>query len=169
MTSSQEQFERLLPLAFQWARKQEDYILAKGASLGPRHVADAARAGVQYCARVRVLVVDRIPLPDNEELATIARRAHIITEASRAITLGYGIVVRADCWDDRELLLHQFVHVAQYERCADLETCLEQYLIDRLKCPDFSTGSLEEEARRDARRICAEDAAGKQIESRPMH
>ena len=159
MTHDEEQFEHLLQLAFEWAKKQEEYILTAGASLGPRHLADARRAGVQNESRVRILVVDRIPLPDNEELAAAARRAHIITDASRAITFGYGIVVRADCWHDRELLLHQFVHVAQYERDGDLEKCLQQYLLDRRDCADFTSGSIEEETRRLAREICARHPA----------
>ncbi len=162
MPRDQDQFERLLPRAIQWAREQEEYILAKGTSLGARHTDDARRAGVQDCSRVRMLVVDRIPLPDDEELAVAARRAHLITEASRAVTFGYGIIIRADRWHDRELLLHQFVHVAQYERCGDLETCIQQYLTDRRDCPNFTTGSLEEEAHCIARKICAEDAAIRQ-------
>ena len=162
MSLDQAHFERLLPLAIQWAREQEEYILAKGASLDAQHSADAQRAGVKDCSSVRILVVDWIPYPDNEELAAVARQAHIITEATRALTFGYGILIRADRWHDRELLLHQFVHVAQYERCDDLETCLEQYLVDRRDCANFTTGSLEEEARRNARSICAEDAAKKQ-------
>lgn len=162
MTLDQAHFDRLLPLAFQWATAQEEYILAKGASLDSVHTADAQRAGVKHCSRVRIMVVDRIPYPDNEELAAIARQAHIITEASRALTFGYGILVRADRWHDRELLLHQFVHVAQYERCDDLETCLHQYLVDRRNCAKFTTGSLEEEARRIAHDICANDNAGRQ-------
>ena len=78
----QEKFARLAPLAFQWAKTQEDVILKYGAALAPGQITDALRCGVHDPARVRVLVVDRIPLPDDEELAEAARRAQIITEAS---------------------------------------------------------------------------------------
>jgi hypothetical protein len=154
----QKTFEHLLPIACQWAEAQEDFILARGVSLGPHHIADARRAGVQDPSRVRVLVVDRIPLPQNEELAAASRRTQIITAASRGVSFGYGIIIRADCWDDRELLVHQLVHVAQYEGSRDLESCVREYLRDRLNCANFTIGSLEEEARRLAHEICATDA-----------
>ena len=109
----QDSLNRLAPLAFQWAKKQEDFVLQHGVPLTPRQIADAIRCGVQNCARVRVLVVDRIPLPDDTELAEAARRSQIITEASRGITVGHGIIIRADSWQNRELLLHLLVHVAQ--------------------------------------------------------
>jgi len=155
----QETFQHLLPLAYQWAKAQEEFILARGASLGPQHTADARRVGVQDCSRVKVLVVDRIPLPDNKELAEAARRTHIITDASRGVTIGHGIIIRADCWGDRELILHQLVHVAQCERSGGLEPFVPQYLCERRTCPKFTIGSLEEEARRIAREICTADAA----------
>src|SRR5687767_8757555 len=158
----QEKFERLAPLAYQWAKQQEAYILQHGAPLAAHQLADAGRVGVQYPDRVRVLVVDRIPLPDDEELAEAARRAQIITDASRGVAIGYGIIIRADSWQNRELLLHQLVHVAQCERSGSLESFVSEYLGDRRNAHDFSVGSLEDEARGLAREICAADRALKQ-------
>jgi hypothetical protein len=152
-----EKFDRFAPLAYQWAKKQEAYILQHGVPLRPQQLADAARAGIQDVDRVRVLVVDRIPMPDDMELADAARRAQIITEASRGVALGYGIIIRADSWQNRELLLHQLVHVAQCERSGSLESFVAEYLCDRRDSPDFSVGSLEEEARGLAREICEAD------------
>ena len=151
----QEKFERLAPLAYQWAKSQEAYILKHGAPLTRHQLADASRAGVQDPARVRVLVVDRIPLPDDHELADAARRAQIITDASRGVAIGYGIIIRADSWQNRELLLHQMVHVAQCERSGGLESFVGEYLSDRRSSRDFSVGLLEDEARGLAREICA--------------
>lgn len=158
----QEKFERLAPLAYQWAKRQEAYILQHGAPLAAHQLTDAGRAGVENPHRVRVLVVDRIPLPDNEELAEAARRAQIITDASRGVAIGYGIIIRGDSWHNRELLLHQLVHVAQCERSGSLESFVGEYLADRISSPDFSLGSLEGEARALAREICAADRAAEQ-------
>jgi hypothetical protein len=159
----QEKFERLAPLAYQWAAQQEAYILKHGTPLAPQQIADARRAGVQGPDRVRVLVVDRVPLPDDPELADAARRAQIITDASRGVAIGHGIIIRADSWQNRELLLHQLVHVAQCERSGGLESFVAEYLSDRRSCPDFSVGSLEDEARGLAREICAADKAIRQL------
>jgi hypothetical protein len=122
-------------------------------------MADARRVGIQDPSRVRVLVVDRISLPDHKGLAEAARRTGIITDASRGATVGHGIMIRADCWSDRELILHHLVHVAQCERSGGLEPYFHEYLCDRRTCAKFTTGSFEDEARRIAREICAADLA----------
>lgn len=152
-----ETFEQLLPFAYQWAKGQEEFILTRGSPLGETHLADARRVGVRDCDRVKVLIVDRIPVPDNAELAEATRRSLIITEASRGVAIGHGIIIRGDCWGDRELLLHQLVHVAQCERSGGLECWVRQYLSDRQTSASFTLGVLEEEARRVAREICAAD------------
>ena len=151
----QENFERLAPLAYQWAKTQESFILKHGITLGKQQIADAELVGVRDWSRVRVLAVDRIPLPDNEELAEAAELAQIITNACQGVAIGHGIIIRADCWQNRELLVHQLVHVAQCERSGGLESFVEEYLGDRRNSPDFSVGSLEQEARGLAREICA--------------
>jgi len=158
----QEKFDRLAPLACQWAKTQEAFILKHGAPLTPAQIADAQRVGVNDFSRVRVLVVDRIPLPEDEELAEAAQRAQIITSACRGVAIGHGVIIRADSWQNRELLLHQLVHIAQCERSGGIESFVVEYLCDRRTCRDFSVGSLEDEARGLAREICASDKATKQ-------
>lgn len=152
----EQDFKRLRDIAQEWCRQQEAIILQHGLPLQGSQACDAERAGVRDIARVRVLVVDRIDLPDEEELAEAARRAQIITEASRAVTFGHGIIIRADCWQDRELFVHALVHVAQCERAGGLTQFVDEYLRDRRTSPDFSLGMIEEEAQRQAREICRE-------------
>ncbi len=156
----QETFENLLPLAYQWAKTQEEFVLAHGTPLGPQHLADARRAGVADCERIRVLLVDKIPLPESGELAEAARRTSIITPETRCVGIGHAIMIRAEAWGDRELLVHNLVHIAQCERSGGLEQWVQQYLFDRQTSAAFTIGVLEEEARRIAREICAADAAG---------
>ena len=155
----QKQFEHFVPLAYQWAKEQEAFILRHGASLSTRQMADARLAGVQDPARIRVLVVDRMPLPEGGELAEAARSAQIITNASRGVAIGHGIIIRVDSWNNRELLLHQLVHVAQCERSGSLESFVRDYLCDRHNARDFSLGAFEDEARGLARDICAAEKA----------
>ena len=150
-----ETFEQLASLAYEWARAQEEIVLAHGAPLSSRSLADAHLAGVQDCERIRVLILNRIPLPESGELAEAARRAHIISEDTRCVGFGHAIMIRAEAWGDRELLVHNFVHVAQCERSGGLKSWVQEYLFDRVTCATFSLGSLEEEARRLAREICS--------------
>ena len=152
-------FDYLLPVAYQWAKAQEEFVLAHGSPLSPRHMVDAELAGVVDRGAVRVLVVDRIPLPENPELAKASRRIGIITEDTRCVGFGRALIIRADVWNDRELILHNLVHIAQSQRSGGLEEWVRQYLGDRTNCPNFTIGSLEEEARRIARDICTAHAA----------
>ena len=148
-----------MPLAYEWAKAQEEFILAHGHPLGTTHTWDAQLAGVEDCARVRVLVVDRIPLPDDPKLAEAAHRLRIITEDTRCMGFGHALIIRGDAWNDRELILHNLVHIAQCERAGGLEQYVRLYLGDRANCPNFTIGSLEEEARRIAHEICVTHAA----------
>jgi hypothetical protein len=151
----QQIFQDLLPLAYEWAKTLEELVLTRGAPLSARHMDDARLAGVQDGARIRVLVVDRIPLPDDPELAEAAVRAGIITHDTKGVGFGHALIIRADSWGDRELLLHNLVHIAQCERSGGLQTWVRQYLSDRTTCAEFTIGSFEDEARRTAREICA--------------
>jgi hypothetical protein len=157
---NQQTFEELLPLAYQWAKAQEEFVLQQGIPLDSEHSADALLAGVQDCARVRILVVDRIPLPENPELAEAARRIGILTEDTRCIGFGHALIIRVDAWNDRELVLHNLVHIAQCERSGGLEQWVREYLGDRANCPDFTIGSLEAEARGRAQELCNSSAGG---------
>ena len=154
-----ETFEDLLPLAYAWTKKMEEFVLGHGNPLGTTQGWDAQLAGVQDPARIRVLVVDRIPLPEDSRLAEAARRIRIITEETRCMGFGYALIVRGDAWNDRELILHNLVHIAQCERSGGLENWVRQYLGDRTNCPNFTVGALEEEARRVAHEICMTSAA----------
>lgn len=137
----------------------EEFALEHGNPLSPRHLEDARLAGIKNCQRVRVLVVDRIPLPEHPELSEASRRMGILTEDTRCMGLGHALIIRVDAWNDRELVLHNLVHIAQAERCGSLEKWCRLYLEDRSSCPKFTIGSLEEEARAFARETCAADAA----------
>lgn len=156
---NQQTFDDLLPFAYEWAKRQEEFVLAHGHPLGSTHAWDAHLAGVQDCARIRVLVVDRIPFPDDPKLADTARRLRIITEDTRCMGFGHALIVRGDSWNDRELIVHNLVHIAQCERSGGLEQWCHLYLGDRANCANFTIGSLEEEARRTAREICTAHAA----------
>jgi hypothetical protein len=153
----QKEFDRLAPLACEWAKRQEAYVLKHGIRLNPDQNVDADLAGVTEPSRVRVLVVDRVPLPEDKELAAAARHAQIITDSSRGVAIGHAIIIRADSWRNRELFLHQLIHVAQCERNGGLDNFVMKYLLDRTTSRDFSVGSFEDEARSRARELCACD------------
>jgi len=88
-----------------------------------------------------------------------SRRTGVITEDTRCMGFGYALIVRVDAWSDRELILHNLIHIAQCERAGGLQPWCREYLGNRNNSPKFTIGTLEAEARRFAREICGAEAA----------
>ena len=61
------------------------------------------------------------------------------------MSLRYGIFVRSDCWNDRELVAHECVHTSQYEQLGGIEEFLKQYLAECLSL-SYQGAPLEQEA-----------------------
>ena len=129
-TITPEQFEILLPLAGAWAEEQEMAILQSGLPLNESLLADANKVGVTDPARVRLLRVDQIPGPNHPALAAAAEATSLISSATEGLTLRYGIFIRADCWGERRLIVHELVHTSQYERLGGFEDFLRPYLLE---------------------------------------
>ncbi|HEY4284702.1 MAG TPA: hypothetical protein VGM62_16695 [Chthoniobacterales bacterium] len=138
------EFEKLLPLATQWAAEQEQRILHEGVPLSIRELADALIVGVKDPERVRLLQVDTIPAPTHPALIN-AYQAAKVPSAPRGLTIHHGVFVRADYWRDRSLILHELVHTAQYERFGGIEGFLRQYLLE-CATVGYNKSSLEGEA-----------------------
>src|ERR1051326_6248924 len=124
------QFENLLPLAAAWATEQEQEILRDGVPLSSEEIDDAGAVGIQDPNRVRLLRVDTIPRPAQPQLKAACDAIDFLTPATRGLTLGHGIFVRSDCWRDRLLVVHELVHVAQYEKLGGIHPFLRRYLYE---------------------------------------
>jgi hypothetical protein len=124
------QFELLLPLASAWAAEQQERILRDGVPLSIRELADALRVGVKDPERVRLLQVEIIPSPDHPLLQAVSGSVNFVPSAPRGLAVQYGVFVRADYWRDRALILHELVHIAQYERLGGITPFLRQYLLE---------------------------------------
>jgi hypothetical protein len=64
----------LLPRALGWYDTAEAGLLPRGRPLSDAEAAIARRLGVADPARVRVVVLDEFPLPDDPQLLALARR-----------------------------------------------------------------------------------------------
>jgi len=139
------QFPALLPLAARWAAAEERRILEQGVPLMPSEIEDARAVGVRNPAAVRLLPVKAIPRPEEPPLRVACDATDFLTSETRGLTLGYGIFVREDCWRERPLIVHELVHVAQYERFGGIEPFLQQYLKECLTV-GYPQAPLEQEA-----------------------
>jgi hypothetical protein len=150
-----QQLEMLLPLACAWAVGQERAILQSGVALSESQLADARRIGVAQPERVRLLRVAQIPVPTAPALAAAARATNLINPLTRGLTVRYGIFIRADCWNQRPLVVHELIHTLQYERRGGFEGFLRPYLSECITPPGYPYGPMEQEAIATAARLCA--------------
>ena len=148
-----DQFEAILPLAVNWACEQELRILRDGSPLSSNQLADARAAGVREPERVRLLVVEEIPTPPDPVVSVASKKIASLPQTPRGLTLHYGIFVRSDCRQNRQIVVHELVHTAQYERLGGTVAFLRDYLIE---CAAFGyqNAPLEQEAEQIAAQIC---------------
>lgn len=143
----------VLLCAVAWVRARQATILRVGAALSPEQISLARTLGVAAAERVRVMQVDVVPMPLPplpQWALAVAHRIGLISPHIAGMTLGYGIVLRADCCGDRGLLAHELMHVAQYERLGGwggVGGFLRQYVRECV-WPGYPRGALELEAQR---------------------
>ncbi len=142
---------QLLPRVLDWVEAEEKRALDQGTALSPAALNDARAAGVRTPESIRVCVVPEIPQPGHPRIKQLATELGLITPRTTAITFGFGIFVRAEQAHDREILVHECVHVAQYEKLG-IEGYLMQYVVQIFK-NGYDNAPMEREAREVAMRI----------------
>jgi hypothetical protein len=142
---------QLLPRILDWVEAQEKHALNQGRPLAPEALNDARAAGVHTPENIRVCVVPDIPQPEHPRIKQLAAEFGLIVPQTIAITFGFGIFVRTEQSRDRETLVHECVHVAQYEKLG-IEGFLMQYAVQVFK-NGYDNAPMEREAREIAARI----------------
>jgi hypothetical protein len=88
----------MLPRAIAWAEEQEAFIAQQGTPLNEAGVELARRAGVRQPERIRLLPVESVPLPEEEDLKRAALDFGLITKDTSGMTVGYGIFLLKRLW-----------------------------------------------------------------------
>ncbi len=143
----------ILPAACTWVAQQERAILRHGAKLTADQIEDARQAGVLHPERVRLRIVDEIPVGLPSLFKVIGKRLGLVSSGTIGMSLRYGILIRADAWDDRPTIVHELAHTAQYERLGGPWPFLRRYLRECLTA-GYAYAPLEDEACQVSRRIC---------------
>jgi hypothetical protein len=129
-------------------------ILTRGVELSAMLMTDARRIGIASPDRVRLMTTDRIPVPQHPELRSVAQETKILTLATAGLTLGYGIAIHASAWGERKLVVHELVHVRQYEQLGGIDAFLRRYLGECVT-RGYPQAPMEQEAHRIAEEICS--------------
>lgn len=124
------QLPLLAPKAIAWAQGLAGEAAARGAPLSAPLLKIARHAGVRAPQKIRVVVVDEIPLPDDPTLKGAALSVGLSQSDAAGMTLGYAVFLRRGYENDLRVASHEFRHVAQYEACGGIAGFLGVHLAD---------------------------------------
>lgn len=147
----------LLP-AWLWVRLHERRILKKGRPLDEAELRDARHAGVRDPEAIRVLVSAPVPTPGSALLRHLARVTRFPLDPPLGMALGRGIYLDPRCAGNRLTLVHECVHIAQYETRGGPFAFLRRYLRECIR-ESYWAAPMEAEANQIAARICAVNRA----------
>lgn len=131
------------PAIARWVAAQEKRILKEGQPLDGEMRGFAEALGIGDASKVRVMIVDRIPLPVSPGLVERGMRAGFPMFAPGGMALGRGIYLLPG---HGRSLPHELVHVAQYERLGGIVPFIWRYVVECLNS-GYSDAPLEVEAR----------------------
>ncbi len=118
---------KLLPQAIEWVELRCAEILSKGKPLTPAGIAVAQSVGVLDPDRIRVELVESLPLPDDQMLRDVALQTGLLGPNMVGVTFGHGIYACIDHVTNK-LLAHECRHVFQYEDAGSIAAFLPVYL-----------------------------------------
>jgi hypothetical protein len=124
----QKALPRLLPKAAVWAEAESGKALASGTPLLEAEIALASWAGVRCPERIRLKLVQAIPLPEDAELREAALQTGLLGPDTIGLALGYAVLVREHVDACARLLSHEFRHVHQFESYGSIKAFLSVYL-----------------------------------------
>ena len=139
----------LLPAAIAWAEARAKKAAEVGSALSAAEQEIARQVGVSQPARVRVEIVDELPLPEDPALRAAGLAAGLLGPAMVGLTLGHSIFIRRGNRDDRQhrrLLSHELRHVHQYEQHGSIAAFLRVYLRQIVEV-GYANAPLEADAR----------------------
>ena len=133
----------IAPATARWAQDQERRILNEGVPLAAEGLAFAAALEIEQPEEIRVLEIDRIPLPAPRPLVKLAGSWGLPFFEPAGMALGKGIYILDG---HSRALRHELVHVAQYQRLGGIEPFMRRYLTECL-VHGYADAPLEVEAR----------------------
>ncbi len=117
----------LLPKAIAWAEDQAARVGSLGRALTRRELELAREVAVTQPERVRVALVDALPMPEDPALRAAALETGLLGPGMVGLTLGHSVFI---CMGHETVrtLSHEFRHVYQYEQAGSIRDFLPGYL-----------------------------------------
>ncbi len=137
----------LSPALGRWAIDQEKRILAEGRPLAAVDLDFARRLEIEAPGDIRVLEVERIPLPVPFPLVELAKKWGIPAFEPAGMALGHGIYILPG---RENVVPHELVHILQYQRLGGIHPFMRRYVTEIL-VHGYRDAPLEIEARERSR------------------
>jgi hypothetical protein len=137
--------EPLVPAMLDWYNRTEAGLLDRGRVLLPQELAMARDIGVAHPDRVRVVVAETFPMPEDPALRREAARLGLDTLPVSGRAMGYVILLKPDVAGQPTVLAHELTHIAQMERLGR-EVFLRRYFAELAEA-GYACSPLEREAR----------------------
>ncbi len=135
----------LLPRAIAWAEREAQRVAMTGTPLTEIEQGWARTVGVSQPERIRTVLVDAVPSPDDPLLHAAVKQTGMLGPDTCGLTLGYAIFIhRGD--ESPRLLSHEMRHVYQYEQAGSIAAFLSVYLEQVLEF-GYRSAPLEVDAR----------------------
>ncbi|MFO6425066.1 DUF4157 domain-containing protein [Motilimonas sp. KMU-193] len=120
--------DQIMPAATEFVTTHEALALQHGQPLTSAQLKIAKKVGLQHAEKVRVYYVDKLPFPQDPELAALAKEYGYSSPMMAAYTYGHGIWIKHAEKQNTELLAHELIHVRQAEQLG-LDEQTKQYLM----------------------------------------
>jgi hypothetical protein len=133
-------------MAIKWAEEHSEKIQSEGTSLTKEQVKIAKQVGVTNTDKIRILEVNKVPIPENESLSAAATQIGFLTDEMKALTLGHSIYI-CKGKNTIQLLSHELRHVYQHEAFGSIPQFLVEYL-KQIALVGFENSLLEQDARK---------------------
>ncbi len=144
--------KNIIPLACEWAQQQEEIILSKGNPITSDLLKHAQKLGIKNPGKIRILAVPEISAPADPLLRKACIQTSFLFPNMAGLTLDYGIYVVAGYLRDQPLLVHELVHVSQYEALGGIRHFLERYIPELVEF-GYDSAPLEQEAQKKTKEL----------------
>ena len=135
-----------------WAAWHQRRIHRNGRQLNHLELELAERLGLGNPDMIRIQTVIRVPNPLYPLLWLVKKCGGSCITTAAGITLGRGIYVCKDYAHSTELIAHELVHVAQYQRAGSIRAFMVEY-IHQCLLVGYHDAEWEKEARAKSGRV----------------
>lgn len=136
---------QLLGPAITWAEEQSQRVQQEGEQLDAPGLVLAKKVGVESTDRIRIQLVNALPLPEDPALRRAALETGLLGPEMIGLTLGHSIFIVRGHMGPR-LLSHECRHVYQYEMYGSIAAFLPTYL-EQIATVGYFGAPLEQDAR----------------------